>query len=292
MENKGTRIRQYFDIEALVLLKRFRVFETLLPASYGKGSAHSPEDGRFAESLLRDFLSRHLPDDLRIFSGFILKPSTKTGKDNLERPSISGDESSTQMDIIIYDASHYPIFEKFQEFAIVPPEGIVGIISVKKNLRIESLKYELKALENAAKLCFDPGKRGPYLGIFAFTSTENQKDLGKAIFDQVHKHTQTTDFNFSVNEVSVLDKGLLFKYRPEDSKPNTAKYVYIDASDVESRGHIVIQRLIQSIMSVYYDRNSSGYNERPGFVSFEKGTFANAAHKGDLPISYEWSRTT
>lgn len=286
MLGKGTRIRQYFDIEALVLLKRFKIFETLLPAANRNGSTHSAEEGRFAESLLRDFLTRHLPEELKVFSGFILKPSTKTGTKNLERLTKVEDEQSSQIDIIIYDSSHYPIFEKFQEFAIVPPEGVVGIISVKKNLKISSLKDELIALKNAAKICFNPDQRGPHLGIFAFTSTENHKDLGGSIFKQINKHLINSNFNFAVNEISVLDKGLIFKYRPEDSKPNTAKYVYLNTPEVENQGHIVVQRMIQSIMSVYYDRNKKGYDQRPGYVSFEKGTFANASHKGDLKISY------
>lgn len=292
MNKKGTRIRQYFDIEALVLLKRFKIFETLLPAGTRKGSSHSPEEGRFAESLLRDFLARHLPEELKVFSGFILKPWTKIGKRNLSRLALDEDEQSTQIDIIVYDSAHFPIFERFQEFAIVPPEGVVGIISVKKSLRIGSLKNELKALEHAAKLCFNADQRGPHLGIFAFTSAENQTDMGAAIYRQLSKHLKNTHFNFAVNEVSVLDKGLIFKYRPEDSTSNTAKYVYMDTVDIENRGHIVVQRLIQSIMSVYYDRNKSGYDQRPGFVSFEKGTFANGTHKGDLPITYNWSSPT
>lgn len=42
------------------------------------------------------------------------------------------DSHSTQLDILIYDSAKYPIFQRFGENVIVPPEGVAGIISVKR----------------------------------------------------------------------------------------------------------------------------------------------------------------
>ena len=44
---------------------------------------------------------------------------------------------STQLDIIVYDSAKYPIFQRFGESVIVPPEGVVGIISVKSICMIQ-----------------------------------------------------------------------------------------------------------------------------------------------------------
>lgn len=131
-EKKGLRVRKFFDIEAKELMERYRVIETLLPNANVKGAYHRGEEGRHIESLLRSFLNLHLPSNLKAMSGFILSPSTKTGIDDHYRVENKFDQHSRQLDIIVYDIANYPIYERFEEFCIVPPEGVVSIISVKK----------------------------------------------------------------------------------------------------------------------------------------------------------------
>lgn len=161
---RGEPVRSFFDLEAEVLDRRFQTIETLLPAEERDGAAHTGEEGRQIESLLRDFLNRHLPAELRAFSGFILRPATKTGAYDLHRVSQT-DKHSKQLDIIVYDRAHYPVYEQFEEFVIVPPEGVVGILSVKKRLYLSHLRAELASLKYAAELCDLPEHaRGPHLG--------------------------------------------------------------------------------------------------------------------------------
>lgn len=131
---KGERVRQFFELEARTLLERVRVMETLIPHSSERGSAHRGEEGRHIEALVRDFLNKHLPSDIRAISGFILRPSTKIGEDDLSRVATVVDEHSRQLDIIVYDFAAFPVYERFEEFAIVPPEGVIAVISVKKTL--------------------------------------------------------------------------------------------------------------------------------------------------------------
>lgn len=89
-----------------------------------------------------------------------------------------------------------------------------------------------------------------------------------------------------VNEISVLEEFVVFKFNKHDSgKSGFAKYVDINCNDEqEPKGHIVLQRLLNSLLSVCYDpsRTASGI-ERPGFTSFEKGTFAEAPVLGFVP---------
>ena len=66
-----------------------------------------------------------------MLTGFILRPAVKTGTSNKSRKSET-DQHSTQLDIIVYDSHHYPIFQRFGDNVIVPPEGVIAIISVKK----------------------------------------------------------------------------------------------------------------------------------------------------------------
>nr|AOW71378.1 hypothetical protein [Enterobacter cloacae] len=166
--SKGLRVRNFFDIEAKEIMERYRVIETLLPNTNSKGAYHRGEEGRYIESLLRSFLNSHLPSNLKAMSGFILSPSTKTGIEDNTRVENFPDRHSRQLDIIVYDVANYPIYERFEEFCIVPPEGVVSIISVKKKLKTNDIHHEVKALRDAATLCSGNKKRTPHTAIFFF----------------------------------------------------------------------------------------------------------------------------
>lgn len=57
------------------------------------------------------------------------------------------------MDILSYDTGKYPVFQRFGENVIVPPEGVAGIISVKKNLHESDITHVAQVLKAASKLC-------------------------------------------------------------------------------------------------------------------------------------------
>lgn len=279
---KGLRVRNFFEIEAKMLLDRYRVIETLLPNSTTRGAAHPGEEGRFIESLLRSFLNKHLPENLRAVSGFILCPSTKTGIQDLTRVNGQDDLHSSQLDIIVYDMASYPVFEQFEEFCIVPPEGVVGIISVKKTLYNADIKAEVNALKAAAELCQAPGRRGPFTAIFAFTAQEEtDQRLNDRIFAAIHDIHGNKPFDPMVNEVSVLARTCVFKNRPDHGPKNQARYVAVDCVKEE---HITIQRLLQSLMSVFYDTSKQEGKMRPGFASFRQRTFRDSPELGLVPF--------
>jgi hypothetical protein len=106
---KGLRVRRFFELEARALEDSYKVIETLLPNAATKGAAHRAEEGRYIESLLRSFLNRHLPGNLRAVSGFLLCPSTKTGISDLARVQEFEDRHSNQLDVIVYDFDSYPV---------------------------------------------------------------------------------------------------------------------------------------------------------------------------------------
>ncbi|UZN01417.1 hypothetical protein OL548_34135 (plasmid) [Lysinibacillus sp. MHQ-1] len=80
------------------------------------GSAHWGEDGRHKEVILMNFLKRFLPNNIKVGTGFIKE----------------GDNISNQIDIIIYNPS-LPLYYKENDFIIVQPKSVLGIIEVKSN---------------------------------------------------------------------------------------------------------------------------------------------------------------
>jgi hypothetical protein len=278
---KGHRVRSFFEIEARTLLDRYLVVETLLPHARTAGAAHRGEEGRYIESLLRSFLNKHLPSSLRAVSGFVLCPATKTGASNLVRVLNHADRHSTQLDVIIYDFDAYPVYERFEEFCIVPPEGVVGIISVKKTLYLKDLGKELQALRQVALLCAERDRRGPCTALFAFSADESDHDaLNRKIFAGVLEASKmASDFDSLVNEVSVLAKTCAFKVRSDNAAQGNARYVGVDC---RQETHVPLQRLLQTILSVHYDKSRGSTQERPGFVSFKKETFRNSPDLGEV----------
>lgn len=278
---KGLRVRHFFEIEAKTLLDRYMVIETLLPNARTKGAAHRGEEGRYIETLLRSFLNKHLPHNLRAVSGFILCPATKTGIRNLNRVLTQDDRHSSQIDVIVYDFDRYPVFERFEDFCIVPPEGVIGIISVKKTLYNADIEKEVLALRAAADLCREPERRGPFTGLFAFSAEERDNDrLNERIFRAIDSVNRGASFDPMLNEASVLGRTCVFKSRPEHGPGSNARYIGIDCV-IEQ--HIPLQRMLQSVFSVYYDESRIAAKSRPGFVSFRRNTFAKAPEVGLVP---------
>ena len=148
----GHRIQQYWSHEMEAMLETYRQFEILIPAKGKGGAAHSGEDGRYVETLIREYLKRYLPKDLEVLTGFIMRPAVKTGLNNKVRKK-EQDNNSTQLDILIYDSAKYPMFQRFGDSVIVPPEGVIGVISVKKELRDTDIEHEVKALKKVSQLC-------------------------------------------------------------------------------------------------------------------------------------------
>lgn len=276
---KGKTVRGFFQIEARTLYERFKAVEKLLPNTTKAGASHPAEEGRFVESLLRDFLNKHLPKNLQALSGFILRPSTKTGMENLSRVKKEYDVHSSQIDIIVYDLAQFPVYERFEEFCIVPPEGVIAVISVKKTLRMGDIEREFASLLKISQMCMLEGFRNPYTCLFAFTSSFKKSTRNQnKIFNLISKVYTNRPFDFMINEISIMDSFMFFKFREESSdRDSEAKYVIIDLSN---NIHISLQRILQSVLGVYYCKFLNNKIERPGYVSFEKGTFGNASAIG------------
>lgn len=265
----GHRIQQYWSHEMEAMLETYRQFEILIPAKGRKGAAHCGEDGRYVETLIREYLKRYLPKDLEVLTGFIMRPAVKTGLNNKTRKN-EQDDNSTQLDILIYDSAKYPIFQRFGDSVIVPPEGVVGVISVKKKLKDTDIEHEVIALKNVSKLCRcnndkHEAIRGPFLALVAMESFEKKElSTDNWIFDKLSKiYTAEEYFDDLIGYIGSLDKWSIFKKRPQ--KGHNAEYLYFNHSKKEI--HLGFQFMLTGILSVYYDESRNNIS-RPGFTAF------------------------
>jgi uncharacterized CHY-type Zn-finger protein len=277
MNKKGQRVRDLFNAEAEQLLSIYENIERLIPNEKTAGSAHYGEEGRYIEYLIRDFLNKHLPNQLEAFTGFIHRPATKTGLHDRTRRRKEFDKHSAQIDIIVYDKANYPIFEKFEEFVIVPPEGVIGIVSIKKALRTPEIEKELMNLITAVSLCrhYDAKKdvvRGPSTTIFTFKNviqpkSEFEKRV-KSIYKKIENTHKDLTFDQCVGQIISLDSYSLFKRRPNSESEFNKKAEYIAFNHPnKDEYHFPLQFLLTSIMSAYYHISRTNIN-RPGFTSF------------------------
>ncbi|ALC91579.1 hypothetical protein AM500_18650 [Bacillus sp. FJAT-18017] len=117
------------------------------------GSSHWGEDGRYKEMILLNFLKRFLPNNVAVGTGFV--------KD--------GDNISTQIDIIIYNPS-YPLYFKENDFVIVQPNSVLGIIEVKSNPGKDKIAEAIKKASVIGEII---GKDLIFNGIFIFGEANN-----------------------------------------------------------------------------------------------------------------------
>jgi hypothetical protein len=270
----GNRIREYWSNEIRALIQTYKQFEILIPSTSKQGSAHNGEDGRYVEDFISEYLRKFLPKHLEVLTGFILRPAIKTGESGKERKA-EIDTHSTQLDIIVYDSINYPIFQRFGNSVIVPPEGVVSIISVKKHLNKKDIKNECKALWNAAKLCKtiksndrSDKVRGPYLAIVSVHSNIEFKTKDKLdwIFEQMqsaYENYEKPTFDELIGFIGALDEWSIFKKRPTKKEDATYLSFYHNINEE----HLGLQYILTGILSVFYDKTRKNIR-RPGFTSF------------------------
>src|SRR4029077_11875368 len=125
---------------------------------------------------------------------------------------------SRQLDVIIYDFANHPVYERSEEFCIVPPDGVVAVLSIKKTLRAQEAPEEIKSLIETSALCADaflgaqPKVRSPYTGIFAFgCERQGAASDAKLLFDRIKPTLEGIPYDNMVTEVSVFRKYTIFK---------------------------------------------------------------------------------
>lgn len=167
------------------------------------GSAHWGEDGRHKEVILMNFLKRFLPNNIKVGTGFIKE----------------GANISNQIDIIIYNPS-LPLYYKENDFIIVQPKSVLGIIEVKSNPdknRLAKAIFKASQVGNLIKdnLIFN--------GLFIFGEVNNSQNYSpkllrrprngefkNALFDALSKKN-------GINHIVSIDGAFIKKWN-EDAK--------------------------------------------------------------------------
>ncbi|WP_313325972.1 DUF6602 domain-containing protein [Sphingobium yanoikuyae] len=285
----GQRLRDFWNQEVSALLAVYRQFETLLPNPATGGAAHRGEDGRYVEALVRDYLQKYLPKDLEVLTGFVLRPAVKTGKNDRSRKGDT-DVHSTQLDIIVYDTGTYPVFQRMGETVIVPPEGVIAILSVKKMLRDSDISAECEALMNASHICRcdqrepEQRRRGPFLALVGAGSqlADTRAQKQNQIFRKLQElYAQPINFDGMVGFIGDLSGWHVFKTRPPEKithENKKAKYCFVELDGNEL--HHGFQFLLSGILSVYYDETRRNVR-RPGYTAFPPKPATNL---GEIPF--------
>jgi hypothetical protein len=100
------------------------------------GDANWGEDGRYREAVLKNIISKFLPKNYCMGTGFVINARKELTK---------------QIDIIIYDNSSPVLFSE-GDFVIVPANTVKAIIEVKSSINdTNSLKEIIKTCEENAK---------------------------------------------------------------------------------------------------------------------------------------------
>lgn len=102
---------------------------------------HHVDRGTFREAVIQDFLRPFLPERYGLISGEVF--------------DAYGDVSG-QMDIVIHDASFSPVLFKNKGNALLPAEGVFGVIEVKTNLDSQKLEQGLNTCASLKRLRREP----------------------------------------------------------------------------------------------------------------------------------------
>ena len=270
------RIKKYWSKEMEALLDIYQQFQTLLPSEKNAGALHAGEDGRYVEHLIREYLRRYLPKDLEVLIGFILRPAVGCGGGDRARVK-DEHEASGQLDILVYDTAHYPVYQRFGDSVIAPPEGVIGVISVKKYLRIENIRHEAEMLEKASYLCVHKRKdkkkaRSPFTALIAMEDKFDERLKNKLTCEQKGERAYNELKNYysgrkplfyegMINFLGSISEWGIYKRRPSGKKET--KYLFYEYKKGEH--YLGFQMILQSILSVYYE-NTSSIMVRPGFI--------------------------
>jgi hypothetical protein len=134
----------FYSSQADLLLLQYENINQLLG-----GTSDWTHPGTHCEILLRDFLRKQLPQWMSVDKGYIYGRVPR-GKGSTHCPEI---------DILIHNGTKYPPIFRLEDFVIVEPEAVLGIIQVKRSFTkvadSDPLDKGLKQVIDAKQHLFD-----------------------------------------------------------------------------------------------------------------------------------------
>lgn len=102
---------------------RSRVAQLKQRLDESRDLAHDATKGNLREGYLADFIKSFVPHGLSASPGFVI--------------DCHGQETSPQLDLILFDARALPYFDASSSVAVVPIEIVLSVIEVKSNLKTD-----------------------------------------------------------------------------------------------------------------------------------------------------------
>jgi len=197
---------QPFDLQA-----KLRAVSRALRASYeadSVGGGHHGEKGLRRDSVLSQFLARHLPPCYGVSRGEVVA---------------AGGAISRQVDVVVYDAFHAPLLQDSPVSRVFPAECVYAAIEVKDNLDHVALAKavanvaSVKTLDRSAiveqhgghRILHGPKQNPPIFGaIFALGAS----DVAKSIVPLLAQHHREMPPETWVDCVCILDRALIYHF--------------------------------------------------------------------------------
>lgn len=246
-----------------MLPKLFASIEQTMLARFREAGfiKHAGDKGENREHILREFLATHLPKKYGVAKGEIV---TKNG------------QHSHSADIVIYDAVNCPVLYS-EKTAIIPIEGVFGIIEVKSSLskaefvgaarQIEAFKKlaprELGVIETRDYVTVHRSSR-PFGIIVAFDLASNSLESLSANWRELN--AEIHNVNFFLNYFCVLGEGLVryekvnLSLGEKNLLIDTDEFVKLlqtqhkRANNNEPRDEIILRTVIESLNDATFGR--------------------------------------
>lgn len=130
-------VRDFYASQADALLSQWKNIESLL----GPTSDYTAP-GTHCEVLLRDFLRKQLPSSVAVDKGFVYGRTQRwtTIKENGTENVRQVEQHGPEIDLLIHDTLlHRPVF-RLEEFVIVQPQAVLGMIQVKRSFQANEFR--------------------------------------------------------------------------------------------------------------------------------------------------------
>jgi hypothetical protein len=187
----ATGLRRFYSSQAEVMLAQYGNINNLLGPTH-----HHTHPGTHCEILLRNCIRAFLPPTWSADKGYIFGRVTRDGQ-NVHSPEI---------DILIHDAqASRPVF-RLEDFVIVQPKAVVGMIQVKKSLEGAQVTEGVDNVINAKQHLLDLMRsqnrgrifvdRFPFSGVVGFEGSLSQGRLGDHLNrrrDECKQHEKPED---------------------------------------------------------------------------------------------------
>lgn len=210
------------------------------------GPNHRLTSGEWKETVLKKIISRHLPQNIGISSGFIS----------------FGETTSTQIDILLYDLN-IPILFKDDEkkVVIVPPDSVKGIIEVKTALNLNDIEESIiKLYDNVQKTRNFRITDEIFAGIFAYeTNIKASEENLLKILHLLLKYSYVSGYVSNINHLS-LGKNIFIKFWYENPLDNRDKvYYYWHAYELQEKApaYFVMNTVVE--VSGYSNNQNSNF---------------------------------